>query len=132
MPELKTIPKQIVQKKPFNKAAYQDSLLKIYPNERTIEIINDDYKKITKVIINREHLVTIYLKVEHKWGGVFFFIDNTPFPLENISKSYFEVATRLLSEKPKTEPKTRTQVKTPIKTQAKPVQNKTGSKAQKK
>jgi hypothetical protein len=43
-------------------------------------------------------MVTIFLKVEHQWGGIFFFKDNTPFPLENISKSYFEVATKLLSE----------------------------------
>jgi len=127
-------PVQIVKpiitiQKPFNKAAYQDSLRKKYPNERTIEIITEDYKKITRVIINRDSLVTIYLKVEHQWGGIFFFKDNTPFPLENISKSYFEVTTKLLSNKEKNEVKT--QHKNTVKTQTKSIQNKTGVKTQK-
>lgn len=125
------IPKQVIKESviktsnaqsiPFNKEAYQDSLLNRYPNERTVEEINEPYKKLTKVIINRDKSVNIYLKVEHKWGGIFFFKDNTPYPLENISKSYFEVETKLLSEKeyhkitPKQEPKAvqKTQSKTP-------------------
>jgi tetratricopeptide (TPR) repeat protein len=123
-----TKPTKTIQK-PFNKAAYQDSLRKKYPNERTIEIITEDYKKITRVIINRDSLVTIYLKVEHQWGGIFFFKDNTPFPLENISKSYFEVTTKLLSNKEKNEVKT--QHKNTVKTQPKAIQNKTGVKNQK-
>jgi hypothetical protein len=86
----------------FNKAAYQDSLLKKYPNEKTIEIINEKYKKITKVFINRNEFVIIYLKVEHSWGAVFYFIDNTPYPLENISESYFESMTKLSSDNAKT------------------------------
>jgi len=106
--------------RPFDKAAYQDSLIKRYPNERTIEIINEDYKKITKVIINRDNMVSIYLKVEHQWGGIFFFKDNTPFPLENISKSYFEVATKLLSDKENVKNQNKPQVKSQIKTKPKP------------
>ncbi len=98
---IQEVPIKTVSPKPyvFNKQSYQDSLQRKYPNERTIEIITEDYKKITKVIINRNHYVTIYLKIEHKWGGVFFFRDNTPYAMENISKSYFEVETKLLSEK---------------------------------
>ena len=96
--------------KPFDKVAYQDSLLKTYPKEKTIEIITEPYKKITKIVINQNNLVSIYLKVEHKWGGIYFFKDNTPFPLENISKSYFEVATKLLQDKNKY-----TEIKKPIK-----------------
>lgn len=118
--------------RPFDKVAYQDSLLKRYPNERTIEVINEDYKKITKVTINRDNMVTIFLKVEHQWGGVFFFKDNTPYPLENISKSYFEVATKLLSEKDNVDTKPKTQSKTATKTPTKAVQSKSATKTPKK
>ena len=128
VPELSTKPKYKIQK-PFDKIAYQDSLVKRYPNERTIEIITDDYKKITKVIINRDNLVTIYLKVEHKWGGTFFFKDNTPFPLENISKSYFEVETKILSEKAESEVKQT--IKVPNSPQIKSTQKKTIAKTKK-
>jgi tetratricopeptide (TPR) repeat protein len=110
----------LLNNRPFDKAAYQDSLIKRYPNERTIEIINEDYKKITKVIINRDNMVSIYLKVEHQWGGIFFFKDNTPFPLENISKSYFEVATKLLSDKENVKNLNKPQAKSQIKTKTKP------------
>ena len=79
----------------FNEIAYQDSLKRKYPNERTIEIIQEDFKKTTRVIMNRENRVTIYLKVEHKWGATFYFIDNKPYPMENISNSFFEVSTKL-------------------------------------
>jgi len=117
---------------PFNKVAYQDSLLKRYPNERTVEEINEPYKKLTKVIINRDSTVNIYLKVEHKWGGIFFFKDNTPYPLENISKSYFEVETKLLSEKEYHKITPKQEHKTGVKTQAKPTPVKKGSKTGKK
>ena len=89
----------IAEIKPFDKRAYQDSLKKVYPNEKTIEKIVEPYKTITRVIINRDNIVTIYIQVEHKWGGLFYFKDNTPYPLENISKSFFEVSTKLSSEK---------------------------------
>lgn len=121
-----------VQNIPFDKVAYQDSLLKRYPNERTVEEINEPYKKLTKVIINRNNTVNIYLKVEHKWGGIFFFKDNTPYPLENISKSYFEVETKLLSEKEYHKITPKQEHKTGVKTQAKPTPVKKGSKTGKK
>jgi len=83
----------------FDNEAYQDSLKNKYPDERTIERTTEEYKTTTRVIINRDNKVAVYLKVEHKWGATFYFIDNTPFPMENISKSFFEVSTRLLSER---------------------------------
>ncbi|MBK8809019.1 MAG: hypothetical protein IPO21_21275 [Bacteroidales bacterium] len=79
----------------FDPVVYQDSLAKIYPTTKTIEVEEDMYKKVTRVIINKDNFVTIYLKVEHKWGATYYFIDRTPFDPENISSSFFDFSTNV-------------------------------------
>jgi tetratricopeptide (TPR) repeat protein len=95
MPELSIAPEFA----DFDEEAYQDSLRKKYFAERTIELLKEDMKTITKVILNQDDKISIYLKVEHIWGATFYFRDNYPYPMENISKSYFEVTTKLLSDR---------------------------------
>jgi tetratricopeptide (TPR) repeat protein len=67
----------------------EEELKQKYPDQKTVEIINEKHKKITKVIMNRDNKITVYLKVEHDWGGVFYFIDRRPFPVQSITKNYF-------------------------------------------
>jgi len=82
----------------FNYEEYQDSLKEIYVNERTIEITKTEEKTTTKVIINKNNKITIYLKVNHNWGGIYYFIETTPKTLENISNAYFHTSTGLKDE----------------------------------
>jgi|GEM_PF-6691041 len=78
----------------FDDATYQDSLCKKYPAFKTVEVTETLYTKTTKVFMHKKNRVTIYMKVEHAWGGIFYFIDRTPLVPENISQSYYEVVTR--------------------------------------
>ncbi|MBI4646127.1 MAG: hypothetical protein HY738_05880 [Bacteroidia bacterium] len=72
----------------------QKQLREQYPDERTVEVMKSEGKIITKIIINRNNEVTVFLKVEHNWGGTFYFIDYSPEPLVSISKDYFERRTK--------------------------------------
>lgn len=72
----------------------QEELKKKYPERKTIETIQDPGKKTTRIIINNEGKVTVYLQVEHSWGGVFYFIDYDPDPVASISKDYFDRHTK--------------------------------------
>lgn len=78
----------------FDEQAYQDSLLQQYPDYKTETIEEDMYKKVTRVYINKNRRVTIYMKVEHAWGGIYYFIDRTPLVPENISQGFFDAETR--------------------------------------
>ncbi|MFH2143802.1 MAG: hypothetical protein ABIJ97_15365 [Bacteroidota bacterium] len=60
-----------------------------YPDEKTVEYFEANGKKTTRVVINRNKRISVYLKVEHNWGGVYYFIDNSPFPVQSITSSYF-------------------------------------------
>lgn len=83
---------------PFDYEKYQDSLKKIYIDERTVEINKSEEKTTTKVIINKNNEITIFIKVAHNWGGVFYFIEKTPKTLENISNAFFYASTGLKNE----------------------------------
>lgn len=85
--------------RPFDYKAYQDSLRKQYPTLKSIEVEEFEHKKVTRVIINKNNIVTIYLKVEHDWGGTFYFIDRTPHDPENISSTFFDIATNIEDDK---------------------------------
>lgn len=78
----------------FDEAAYQDSLVRKFPDYKTETIEQDLYKKVTRVYINKNNRVTIFMKVEHAWGGIYYFIDRTPLVPENISQGYFDSETR--------------------------------------
>lgn len=60
-----------------------------YPNYRTEEILEDSNKKKYKVIYNDNGNFTIYTKVIHNWGGIFYFVEKPPLPSQNISEEYY-------------------------------------------
>ena len=55
--------------------AEQRALIEKYPARKTTETEKAGNSVITYVYINRGEFVNVYKKVEHSWGGVFFFID---------------------------------------------------------
>lgn len=72
-----------------------DRLINDYPNKKTIEEVDKPGKHITRVIMNIDNKVIIYLKVKHSWGATFFFIDEVGQELKSISESYFNLKTNL-------------------------------------
>jgi len=66
-----------------------------YPNNKTIEEIEKPGKHITRVIMNIDQKVTIYLKVKHSWGATFYFIDEVGYEPSSISAIHFNRMTDL-------------------------------------
>jgi hypothetical protein len=48
-------------------------------------------KKITRTAITSKDITLIYVKVEYKWGGRFFFIEEEPNQYRNISEVYYNL-----------------------------------------
>lgn len=84
-----------IKEEPISYEEYQDSLRKIYPDTRTVETIKGETKTTTRVILNLAEEVTVYIRVKHDWGGVYYFIEKTPTVLENISAAYFYSITKI-------------------------------------
>ena len=60
------------------------------PDEKKVEETEKNNRKITKITIRRLGIVTVYRKVEHNWGAIYYFRE-----MENISKTIFEHETKL-------------------------------------
>ena len=43
------------------------------PDEKKVEVTEKDNRTITKIAIRKNGLMTIYRKVEHQWGAVYYF-----------------------------------------------------------
>ena len=65
-----------------------------YPPGKTIEDIQEDGKKITRVILKKRGSVEAYIKVVHHWGGVFYFYKEPSSNLRSITEHLFERALR--------------------------------------
>ncbi len=72
-----------------------ERLVKKYPNKKTVEEIDKPGKHITRVIMNIDNTVTIYLKVHHSWGATYYFIDDIGRELRSINQQYFNLMTNL-------------------------------------
>jgi hypothetical protein len=70
-------------------------LAETYTNKKTVEEIEKPGKQITRVIMNIDNNVTIYVKVKHSWGAIFFFIDEVGLELRSINETYFNTMTNL-------------------------------------
>lgn len=70
-------------------------LATVYPNKKTIEEIDKPGKHITRVILNIDNKVTVYLKVRHSWGATYFFMDEVGQELKSINEHYFNLMTNL-------------------------------------
>ncbi|HAM98819.1 MAG TPA: hypothetical protein DCQ26_09440 [Marinilabiliales bacterium] len=73
----------------------QKRLAVSYPNKKTVEELDQPGKHITRVIMNINQKVVIYLKVKHSWGATFFFIDEVGQELKSINEQYFNLMTNL-------------------------------------
>lgn len=74
-------------------AMYAEELRQIqlkekYKEHKTTEIEIVGNSTITYVYINRGDFVTVFKKVEHKWGGVFYFVDE-----KSTNQRYWEFST---------------------------------------
>lgn len=61
-----------------NKMIYEEEQRRLkakYPERKTVETEKEGTSTITYVYINRGEFVNVYKKVEHNWGGVFYFVD---------------------------------------------------------
>ncbi|NPA35282.1 MAG: hypothetical protein GXO47_00365 [Chlorobi bacterium] len=70
-------------------------LKKYYENGRTVEEFDLDRKHVTRVIIKKDGVFRVYMRVEHNWGGVFYFIDETPLGYFSITENLFKNRTGL-------------------------------------
>lgn len=68
-------------------------LKKTYSNGKSIEIYPLKAKVITRVVIKNEGFQKVFYKVEHNWGGVYYFVEESPEQYRSISKYNFEKAT---------------------------------------
>lgn len=76
--------------------AEQEKLRQQYPEQKTVLEIDQPGKHITRVIMNIDNKISIYLKVKHSWGATFYFeevigLDN----LQSINEIYFNKMTNL-------------------------------------
>jgi hypothetical protein len=92
-PQPKTLPANTP--KVVDYKTYQDSLSKRYPEERTIEITQNSYKKTTRVIMNNGNMIEVYAKVEHSWGATYYYLEEYPTGYQNIGYSAFMNKTKL-------------------------------------
>jgi len=71
----------------------QKRLLDKYPVGKTIEHIDSDVRKVTRIIVSDGKKATIYLRVQYSWGGLNYYIDESPKRVYSIdSDEYAEVA----------------------------------------
>lgn len=73
----------------------QKRLAMTYPNKRTVEELDKQGKLITRIIMNIDNKVVIYLKVKHSWGATYFFIEEVGQELKSINEQYFNLMTNL-------------------------------------
>ena len=72
-------------------------LKKTYPEGRTIETFYVDGKEITRVVIRKGSIQNVFFQVKHPWGGVFYFLDETPLGIFSVTKTSFMWYTGLSS-----------------------------------
>lgn len=67
-----------VEQEEYKKEREQIELKEKYKERKTVESEKVGNSTVTYIYINRGEFVTVYKKVEHNWGGVFYFIDDRP------------------------------------------------------
>ena len=71
------------------------ALKKNYPTGRTVETFNVDDKVITRVIIRSAGKQDVFYRVKHSWGGIFYFIDESPLGFFSVTENSFRRYTNL-------------------------------------
>lgn len=100
-PEKKVIHKPVVKLEKDEEWIKKENgkLVIKYPDKKTVENISKPGKEITRVIMNIDNKVSIYLKVKHSWGATFYFVDEVGFELKSISAIHFNRMTDLATYK---------------------------------
>ena len=93
----KPAPRQLTdEEKEARKEAEMQQLKIRYPEQKTVLEIDQPGKHITRVIMNIDNKVSVYLKVKHSWGPTFYFQDEIGEDnLRSISEQTFNKMTNL-------------------------------------
>ena len=93
----KPAPRQLTdEEKEARKEAEMQQLKIRYPEQKTVLEIDQPGKHITRVIMNIDNKVSVYLKVKHNWGATFYFQDEIGEDnLRSISEQTFNKMTNL-------------------------------------
>ena len=84
------------EEKEARKEAEMQQLKIKYPEQKTVLEIDQPGKHITRVIMNIDSKVSVYLKVKHNWGATFYFQDEIGEDnLRSISEQTFNKMTNL-------------------------------------
>lgn len=84
------------EEKEARKEAEMQQLRIKYPEQKTVLEIDQPGKHITRVIMNIDNKISVYLKVKHSWGATFFFEDEIGEDnLRSISELTFNKMTNL-------------------------------------
>ena len=84
------------EEKEARKEAEMQKLRIQYPEQKTVLEIDQPGKHITRVIMNIDNNISVYLKVKHSWGATFFFKDEIGEDnLRSISELTFNKMTNL-------------------------------------
>ncbi len=94
-PQQKPISAMSPQEREQFAVAENERLIKKYPNTKTVEEIEKQGKHIIRIIMNIDNKVTVYLKVKHNWGAIYFFMDKPGHELQSINEVYYNNMTNL-------------------------------------
>ncbi len=95
-PKPHTQPAMTNEEKEARKEAEIQKLRVQYPEQKTVLEIDQPGKHITRVIMNIDNKISVYLKVKHSWGATFFFEDEIGEDnLRSISELTFNKMTNL-------------------------------------
>lgn len=83
------------EEKEVRKEAEKQKLRIQYPEQKTVLEIDQPGKHITRVIMNINNEINIYLKVKHNWGATFYFEEEIGEDIKSISELYFNKMTNL-------------------------------------
>ena len=89
-------PKQMTdEEKKAWKEAEKQKLRQQYPEQKTVLEFDQPGKHITRIIMNVDNEITVYLKVKHSWGATFFFVEEIGEDLRSIDEVSFNKKTNL-------------------------------------
>ena len=95
-PKTRPQPAMTDEEKEARKEAEMQKLRIQYPDQKTVLEIDQPGKHITRVIMNIDNNISVYLKVKHSWGATFFFKDEIGEDnLRSISELTFNKMTNL-------------------------------------
>ncbi len=95
-PKPRPQPAMTNEEKEARKEAEMQKLRVQYPEQKTVLEIDQPGKHITRVIMNIDNKISVYLKVKHSWGATFFFEDEIGEDnLRSISELTFNKMTNL-------------------------------------